>query len=69
MTTAKNEFFSNINIWLVREGGGCPMGGISFDGSDGGGFEKIHRIGGIRGHLTTHPHTPHYGKPWLETLY
>ena len=48
MTTAKNEFFSNINIWLVREGewgwgGGVPIGGISFDGSDGRAFEKIHR--------------------------
>ena len=47
MTTAKNEFFSNINIWLVREGewgwGGVPIGGISFDGSNGRAFEKIHR--------------------------
>ena len=41
MTTAKNEFFSNINIWLVREGGGgAPWGASVLMGVMGGVLKK-----------------------------
>ena len=48
--------------FLSGWGRGCPMGGISFDGGGGGGFQKKSCYEG--GEVPTHA-WPHYGKPWI----